>query len=389
VLFTDVRFVLFVAACWLTFAAVAPSRRGGLLAVWGAAFYLAYASAAAPIVFGLILATYLIPTRYWLVPVVVTIGALAFFKLGAAESGLASMGGSNGASTTTHVLVPLGLSFLAFELVHFAVERKRGRITDVTFGGFLAFALYFPCRVAGPIKRYPEFIAAVRAAQPSVATVHDGLLRVLLGVFKKVAIADVLGLTVREIAYVGSPLHAIKIVLAYSLEIFFDFSAYSDIAIGVSQMFGIRVPENFRNPYLSANIQEFWTRWHISLSTWVRDYVFVPLGRAAFATSLRDRPLAIAVVSYLIAFVVVGAWHGLTANFILWGAYHGVLLSIHHVYRRTAGAWWATLPFAGTWLGRASATATTFALVSLGWVFFITADPGTALWLVRLIVGRG
>ena len=228
----------------------------------------------------------------------------------------------------------------------------------------------------------------MRTARPSIVTIYDGLCRVLIGVFKKVAVADVLGLTVSEIAYAASPLHAIRIVLAYSLEIYFDFSAYSDIAIGVSQMFGIRVPENFRNPYLSANIQEFWTRWHMSLSTWVRDYVFLPLGRAAFGTSLRDRPLAIAVMSYLIAFVVIGAWHGLTANYLLWGAYHGVLLSIHHVYRRTAGVRWAALPFAASRVGRVSATAATFALVSLGWVLFMTADPGAALRLVRMIAGR-
>jgi alginate O-acetyltransferase complex protein AlgI len=387
VLFTDVRFGLFVVGCWVTFAAVAPDRRGPLLALWGACFYVAYAWAFAPIVFGLIVATYLIPTRYWIVSVVVTIGMLAYYKIGAADAGLVPVAALK-AATTTKVLVPLGLSFLSFELVHFAIERKRGRLGDVTFGSFMAFALYFPCRVAGPIKRYPDFTAAVRTARPSIVTIYDGLWRVLIGTFKKLAIADILGMTVSEIAYAVSPLHAIKIAFAYSLEIYFDFSAYSDIAIGVSQMFGIRVPENFRNPYLSANIQEFWTRWHISLSTWVRDYVFLPLGRAAFGTSLRDRPLVIAVATYLIAFVVIGAWHGLSANYLLWGAYHGVLLSIHHVYRRTAGVRWAPLPFAGSRLGRLSATAATFALVSLGWVLFLTADPSAALRLIKMIAGR-
>ena len=386
-LFTDIKFVLLVVGCWLTFVAAAPAWRGRLLAVWGGAFYVIYAGAVAPIVFGLIVATYLIPTRYWILPVALTVGVLVYYKAAAAETGLASIL-ANSATSGERVLVPLGLSFLSFELIHFAVERKRRRIGDAAFGDFMAYALYFPCRVAGPIRRYPDFATAVRAARPSAAAVYAGLLRVLIGAFKKMALADVLELTVTEIAYVASPLHAIKILLAYSLQIYFDFSAYSDIAIGISQMFGISVPENFRNPYFSTNIQEFWTRWHISLSSWVRDYVFVPLGRAAFGTPLRERPTVIAVVSYLVAFVVMGAWHGLTVNFILWGTYHGVLLSVYHVYRRTLGARLTALPVAHSTVARVSAAATTFALVSLGWVPFMTADPAAAVRLLRVMAGR-
>jgi len=386
VLFTDVTFVLLVVGCWLTFAAAAPPRRGALLALWGGLFYAAYAWAVAPLVLGLIVATYLIPVRYWMLPVAATVGVLAYYKALAADSGLASILATSTASSP-RVLMPLGLSFLSFELIHFAVERRRGKIGRVAFDEFMAYALYFPCRVAGPIRRYPEFATAVAAARPSAATVYAGLLRVLVGAFKKMAIADVLGLTVSEIAYVGAPLHAIKILLAYSLQLYFDFSAYSDIAIGISRMFGIRVPENFRNPYLSTDIQEFWTRWHISLSSWVRDYVFLPLGRAAFATRLRERPTIIAVATYLVAFLVMGAWHGLTANFLLWGAYHGALLSIYHVYRRTLGARLAAFPIAHSIPARVTASATTFALVSLGWILFMTPDPAAALRLLRLMAG--
>jgi len=387
VLFTDVKFVLLVAGCWLSFARVAPRWRGTVLALWGTAFYLVYAAPAAPIVFGLILLTYFVPSRRSIVTVTPIIAVLAFYKLAPGSSGLSSVVASN-AAAGQRVLVPLGLSFLTFELIHFAVERKRGRTGDVAFADFMAYALYFPCRVAGPIRRYPEFTRSMIAARPSVESVYDGLLRVLLGAFKKLAIADVLGLTVNEIAYVRSPGHAGRILLAYTLEIYFDFSAYSDIAIGISRMFAITVPENFRNPYFSSNIQEFWTRWHISLSSWVRDYVFLPLGKAAFDTPLRERPMAIAIASYLIAFLVMGAWHGLTPNFILWGSYHGVLLSAHHVYRRTIRARVARSPFANPLAAKLAATIVTFALVAVGWVLFMTPDLAAAGRLLRLLSGR-
>jgi alginate O-acetyltransferase complex protein AlgI len=387
VLFTDIKFILLVVVCWLSFASVSPSRRGWVLALWGAVFYVLYAASSAPMVFGLVLVVFLVPPRYWIALTALVIGVLAFYKLGIRDTGIPLLTAANPTSSP-QVLVPLGLSFLSFELIHFAVERSRGRIGRVAFGDFMAYALYFPCRVAGPIRRYPEFTKSMVAARPSADSVYAGLLRVLTGVVKKVAVADVLGLTASEIAYVATPAHAAKVVLAYGLQIYLDFSAYSDIAIGISRMFGITVPENFRHPYLSSSIQEFWTRWHISLSTWVRDYVFLPLGQAAFATRLRERPTMIAVISYLVAFLIIGAWHGLAANFILWGIYHGVLLSIYHVYRRTIGRRIGAHAFADSMMARVVAVALTFVLVTLGWVLFLTPDPGEAARLLRLMAGR-
>jgi alginate O-acetyltransferase complex protein AlgI len=387
VLFTDVKFILLVVACWLSFASATHGRRGAALAVWGAVFYVLYAGPAAPLVFGLILVTWLVPAKYWMAPVAVTIGVLVYYKLGIREPAITSMLAAT-ATPGSRVLVPLGLSFLSFELLHVAVERHRGRLERVAFGDFMAYALFFPCRVAGPIRRYPEFARSMIAARPSAASVYAGLIRVLVGVAKKVALADVLGLTVTEIAYAATPMHVIKVLLAYSFQIYLDFSAYSDMAIGISLMFGIIVPENFRSPYLSSNIQEFWTRWHISLSTWARDYVFLPLGQAAFATRLRKWPTLIAVLSYLTAFLVIGAWHGLSAPFVLWGLYHGVLLSLYHVYRRTIGKKVAGYPFAIAMMAKAAAAALTFAFVTAGWLLFLAPDLGEAARLLRLIAGR-
>ena len=383
-LFTDARFAALVAAAWLSFAAVPIGWRAGVLTFWGALFYVLYAPDAVPVVAALIVVVYLLSGRHWLMAVAVATGVLAYYKIAAGPEALIASG-----TSARSVLIPLGLSFLTFELIHYCIERRRGAIAGVSFVHYLAFALYFPCRVAGPIKRYPEFAGAIASARPSAATVYAGGLRVLLGLVKKVVLADTLGLTVSELAAGGEVTagHAVRILVAYSVQIALDFSAYSDIAIGISMMFGIVVPENFRRPYLSESIQEFWTRWHISLSSWVRDYVFLPFGRLAFGTRLRRHPLAIAILAYLVAFLVVGAWHGLSWNFVLWGAYHGVLLGLHQAYRRTIAARLAVHAWFSSTAVRVASVAVTFAFVTIGWVFFTTSTPGEAARLLGRMVG--
>src|SRR4029453_12795355 len=209
------------------------------------------------------------------------------------------------------------------------------RIQSVPLLDLLAYALFLPCRIAGPIRRFPEFTAAGRQGRLSPENVYSGVLRILIGLGKKLVIADTLALTCAELipGQVTSRQHAWTIVLAYTFRIYFDFSGYSDLAIGFLRLLGITVPENFAYPYLAVNIREFWNRWHITLSQWVRDYIFVPTGRTLFRTFLRPWPVLIATLSYLVTFLSVGAWHGLTGAFLVWGAYHGLLLSAHHVIR--------------------------------------------------------
>jgi alginate O-acetyltransferase complex protein AlgI len=373
VLFTEARFALLVVVSWIAWANAPRRLRPAVLAASGAVFYAWYAPGSALLVFVLILVVYLPAPRFWMLSAAIALSVLGYYKLLPAG------------------LLPVGLSFLTFELVSFAIDRGRGRTGDASFVDYLAFALFFPCRVAGPIKRLEAFRKAVAVATVSPANVYAGVVRVLVGVAKKVVLADSLGLTVDELAYAATPMHALKILLAYSAQIYLDFSAYSDMAIGVSRIFGVEIPENFNWPYLSDNIQEFWTRWHISLSSWVRDYIFMPVGARAFASPLRQRPMAIASLSYLASFVVVGAWHGLTANFLVWGLYHGVLLSGHHVYRRTVAARLATHPFYQTFYQsgavRAASIGVTFAFVTAGWILFMTPDLARAAHLVKLIVG--
>ena len=139
-------------------------------------------------------------------------------------------------------------------------------------------------------------------------------------------------MTVSEQAHVETTARAWAIVLAFSLQIYLDFSAYSDVAIGFSRMLGIQGPENFDRPYFALNIKEFWNRWHMTLSNWVRDYIFIPIGSRLFRTRLRSHPMTVAVISYLLTFLVVGLWHGVAWTFIVWGLYHGLLLGLYHVY---------------------------------------------------------
>jgi alginate O-acetyltransferase complex protein AlgI len=359
-IFTDLRFVLLFVVFGALFA-LAPRRwRMAVLALWGIAFYALYAGWALYLVLALVALVFASKRlRVFCWPAGLAIaGVLAYFKI-AQANGVADL------------IVPLGLSYLSFELLHVAIERHRGRLADMNPIDLLAFAFFAPARIAGPIKRFPQFVQAVRDAEVSATSVYAGLLRVLSGLAKKYLLADVLALTAAESRYTHSMQQAWTVVLAYSLQIYFDFSAYSDIAIGLAQILGIRLPENFDWPYLSRNIRQFWERWHITLSQWVRDYVFVPAGRGLFRTKLRPWPAVIAAISYLVTFTVVGAWHGVTPGFLVWGAYHGVLLTLYHIARLKTPRWISDHRWYDSRLTRGLSTALTFLLVTVGWVPFM------------------
>lgn len=385
-IFTDLRFLFFFACCWLSFFAVPRSRRSAVLALWGTIFYVAYAGASSVVVIVLVIGTAFSDRKgaAWLVGATVC-GLLAFFKI----AGNVELVSSFGASDVGRWIIPLGFSYLSFELLHVIVERRRGRIASVGLLDLLAYALFLPCRIAGPIRRFPDFTAAVVRAQASPENVYGGVLRILVGLGKKLIIADTLALTGAELTYVRGPTHAWTIVLAYTFRIYFDFSAYSDLAIGFSRLLGIAVPENFSYPYLAVNIREFWNRWHITLSHWVRDYVFVPTGRTLFGTFLRPWPGLIATFSYLVTFLVVGAWHGATGAFLVWGAYHGLLLSAHHVIRTKMPLSISDHRWYRSRLASAIGVTVTFLFVAVGWVPFMTDLATARRLLVLMFLGGG
>jgi alginate O-acetyltransferase complex protein AlgI len=278
---------------------------------------------------------------------------------------------------------PLALSFFAFEFVHYLYDVSHGAPPLRHPARFTAFTLYFPSLVAGPIKRYQPFLASLQAGLTRVRPddVKLGLLRVATGCVKKIVIADNLTAAIDFWLpqFAELPLAGRWAVLGLiGLRILTDFSGYSDIAIGLGLMMGIRLPENFNWPYLATNLPDFWHRWHISLSTWIRDYVYIPLGGNRHGAARR-------ALYALAAFALCGLWHGAAWNFVLWGVYHGAGLAIGANYAAVLGrpgrglaAIFARFPV--------FAWALTMLFVFLGWLLFFHPLPD-ALRLGRLLFG--
>jgi alginate O-acetyltransferase complex protein AlgI len=300
------------------------------------------------------------------------LGLLCYFKyanffLRSLEEAL-QLAGASASLPVLKVILPVGISFYTFEAINYTVDVYRGKIrAERSLSHFMLFILFFPHLIAGPIVRARDFLPQVR--RPRRWSDHRLLLGVslcLLGVIKKLAIADRMALYVDPIfadpgAYRTSTLWLA--VIGYALQIYCDFSGYSDMALGTAHLFGYRLAVNFNMPYLSANVSEFWRRWHISLSTWLRDYLFIPLGGSRGTRWQVNRNL-------MITMALGGLWHGASWTFVIWGVYHGLLLIVHRHFRD----WCDTRPglsaALNTSLGTVLRLATTFLCVALGWVFF-------------------
>jgi len=230
---------------------------------------------------------------------------------------------------------PLGVSFFAFEFVHYLYEVKRGGEPIRNPVKFLLFAIFFPSLVAGPIKRYTQFLPSLEAGVQRLhwENIAWGLGRVGQGFFKKLLIADNLTFLIDFYQPQFASLSLVSrwgVFAAIAFRILMDFSGYSDIAIGCAQLLGVRLPENFNWPYAAHSIQDFWQRWHISLSTWIRDYVYIPLGGSRHGVVRR-------VFNGLVAFALCGLWHGPAWHFVIWGLYHGMGLMVCATYRQVPG----------------------------------------------------
>jgi len=338
---------------------------------------------------------------------VLTVGLLAVYKYaGLIMDTVVTAGGASASTAAATVValpgvedvrVPLAISFFTFEFVHYLVDSRRGTLPHHGVGDFLGFAFFAPTLVAGPIKRFGGFAGQAREAKATAEDVSAGVTRILVGLAKKVVLADTLSLWIGLLASTDAVDFATRgeivvALLAYSLRIYLDFSGYSDIAIGSARLFGIRVPENFAWPYLAGSIAEFWRRWHISLMLWIRDYVYIPLGGSRCATWRQ-------VTNLLAAFAVSGLWHGAEWHFLAWGLYHGVLVAAHRVWtrelrprlagNRSGRAATTAQPPHDTpgIVGRVAGTLATFSLVTLGWGLFVM--PLDRFWLMvqRLTVG--
>jgi alginate O-acetyltransferase complex protein AlgI len=276
--------------------------------------------------------------------------------------------------------LPIGISFFTFEFIHYAVDRYNGKTEAGSAIEYMAFILYFPTMVAGPIKRYQDFLPKLRS--PSTDMIVNwrlGCTRILVGLAKKFAVADVMTAFTdhfnRADILVAQRWVLPAWLLAYGVKIYFDFSGYSDIAIGSARLFGLEVPENFDWPYFRTNIASFWRHWHISLTRWLMDYIFIPLGGSRVAPGR-------IYFNLLVTMLVSGIWHGAGLNFLVWGAWHGLLLTLHRMWVQWRGPARPDRPFHRVALSAVG----TFAWVNVGWAFFCMDLPTAFLFFHRLLV---
>jgi len=252
--------------------------------------------------------------------------------------------------------LPIGISFYTFHIQSYTIDLYRGKF--VPQRNLLTFATYvamFPALVAGPIVRYPTVERQLTARDASIDRFATGARRFVMGLAKKVLIANVMGelVAVYKVSADTSVLFAWLYVVAFALQIYFDFSGYSDMALGLARIFGFDLPENFNYPYIAASITDFWRRWHISMSSWFRDYVYIPLGGNRVSVPRH-------LVNILVVWALTGLWHGAAWNFVLWGMYFAVLLIVEkYVLSRV-------LPKLPQWARHAYA----MVLVAVSWVIF-------------------
>jgi alginate O-acetyltransferase complex protein AlgI len=271
-------------------------------------------------------------------------------------------------------LAPLGISYFTFRALAYLIEIRRGALEPVGWWRYVNYVAFWPTLPAGPIERPAAFLS--QTAAPTTPTVEDlrvGFLRLVAGLGKKLALGAFFyqlakpyllmqGGAARLYSPSDWPVWQLWLCLhAYYFYLYFDFAGYSDIAIGVARLFGYRILENFRWPILATNVADFWRRWHMSLTGWITDYVYVPLGgnRAGLKAAAHNT---------IIAMVLVGVWHGFNPHFAVWGLYHAAWLILYRQYRKK----WAK-PAAGPkpWWRRAAAWFVTFEIVNLGWVLFV------------------
>lgn len=285
------------------------------------------------------------------------------------------------------IILPLGISFFTFTQIAFLVDAYQGKAREYSFVHYALFVSYFPHLIAGPILHHAEMMpqfARREIYHPDAGKLAAGATLLVLGLAKKVLIADGVGVYVAPIfdaARGGAALTFLEAwsgALAYTFQLYFDFSGYSDMAVGLSLLFGVKLPANFYSPYKAANIIEFWRRWHITLSRFLRDYLYVPLGGNRRGPARR-------YINVLVTMLLGGLWHGAGWTFVLWGALHGVYLCVNHGWialRHSLGY----APQATAW-GRALGCGLTFIAVVVGWVIFRADSMSTAWLMLRGMAG--
>ena len=304
--------------------------------------------------------------------VALSLGFLVYFKYFGFFSDVVTglLGVEN---TFTKPVLPIGISFYTFQVLTYTVDVYRGKVpVQKSYGKLLMYVSFFPQLIAGPIVNYTDIAPSLGERKIKAGDLHYGFLRFFIGFAKKVLLANTCGVIVSKLdaltamSFAGSWLMA----LSYAFQIYFDFSGYSDMAIGMGRMFGFRFFENFNYPYISKSVTEFWRRWHISLGTFFRDYVYIPLGGNRVSTAKHIRNI-------LIVWLLTGFWHGASWNFLVWGLYYGaLLLAEKFLFHRLK----AKLPAVVN-------IAMTLVLVLVGWVFFYYENLSAGLHHLGIMFG--
>ena len=386
-LFQSQEFILlFLPAAVICYYGVAgsPAARQYVLIAASLVFYGWWDARFIPLLVGQIGATWLLARAqqatgrnvFLGIGVVLNLASLATFKyldflIGSAEAVVGI------ALPRAHLVLPIGISFFSFQLISYLVDRMRNDAPVYPFRPFALFVLLFPHLIAGPIVRHNELVPQF-AEDPRRdgmwARISLGLFLFTLGLSKKVLLAD-------RLAEIADPLfrdatqrlltfgEAWSATLAFTFQLFCDFSGYTEMAIGIAMLFGLVLPENFRRPYLSTNLREFWRRWHISLSNFIRDYLYIPLGGS------RAGPVRY-VVATMVAMGICGLWHGAGWTYVAWGLWHGTGLVMCRTWQRRK----RPMPAVIGW-------AVTMAFVMAGWVLFRAADFHTAASVLYALVG--
>lgn len=297
--------------------------------------FLIFGSTSVDYVVGLLLPRYhkrSIRRTLLITSLVVNLGALGFFKyynfFVSSGTGLLSWLGIETSDATLSIVLPVGISFFTFQSMSYTIDIYRGKLAPIkVFDDFALYVAFFPQLVAGPIVRATEFLPQLETKRVfSNVDVRAALTLFLVGFIKKVCIADNLAVVVDEVYGAVSDYSASSIsiaAIAYSIQIYCDFSGYTDMAIATAALLGYKLPTNFRWPYFATNIQDFWQRWHISLSTWLRDYLYIPLG------GNRGKSKLTAHRNIMLTMLLGGLWHGASWNYVLWGGLHGFALIVH------------------------------------------------------------
>jgi len=339
--------------------------RAGWTAAWLAAaslfFYACGDARHLPLLLGSILFNYWCARqRRWLpFGVAANLALLAYFKY---------------ANFFIDVVTPVGISFFTFTQIAYLIDCRRGGTGEYRLTQYALFVSYFPHLIAGPVLHHKEMMPQFdRPQRFDMADIGIGLSIFVVGLAKKVLLADPLSVLVAPVFAPNAQPQLVEAwigTLAYTLQLYFDFSGYSDMAIGLSRLFGVRLPLNFNSPYKAANISEFWRRWHMTLSRFLRDYLYVPLGGNRHGPLRRYRNL-------MLTMLLGGLWHGAGWTFLVWGGLHGVFLVLHHGWQacRPSAAlrWW------GRWL--------TLLAVMLAWVVFRAPDLVTAAQVAQGLAG--